>query len=376
MIAANCKSLLFKLNIFVFGFWMLGPGPVTLHAATANVAIGDNFFSPNSTTINVNDIVKWTWNAGDINFHSSTSDTGLWDSTVGGANMTFSRTFAAAGSFPYHCTIHALVQTGTVIVQAANTPPTVTITNPANGVVLSAPAAFLLQATASDPGGSVTNVQFRQGTTVLTNKASSPYFFSVSNLPAASYTFSAIASDNLGAKATNSVTITVNALPTVAVTNPANGSVFSAPATTTIMASASDSDGTVTNVQFLQDGLVLANRSSLPYSVTVSNLAAGIYALSAVASDNHGGKATNQISVSAETPVAIILSSPQQVSGTNFQFNYSANAGLKYVVEQSANLSTWNPLSTNTAAGNPVAFVHTNAPASPGFYRVGRLPNP
>jgi hypothetical protein len=290
--------------------------------------------------------------------------------------MTFTKTFASAGTFPYHCTVHSTIQFGTVTVQAANTPPTVTITNPANGIVLSAPAAFLLQATASDPGGSVTNVQFRQGTTVLTNKASSTYFVSVTNLAAASYTFSAIASDNLGAKATNSVTITVNALPTVAITNPANGSVFSAPATTTIAASASDSDGTVTNVQFLQDGLVLANRSSLPYSVTVSNLAAGVYALSAVASDNHGGKATNQISVSAVIPVAIILSSPQQVSGTNFQFNYSANAGLTYVVEQSANLSTWNPLSTNTAASNPVAFVHTNAPASPGFYRVGRLPNP
>jgi len=121
---------------------------------------------------------------------------------------------------------------------------------------------------------------------------------------------------------------------------------------------------------------VLTNRASLPYSVAVSNLGTGGYELSAVASDNHGGKATNQISVSAVTPVAIILSSPQRVFGTNFQFNYSANAGLKYVVERSANLSSWSSLGTNTAASNPVAFIHTNAPASPGFYRVGRLPNP
>jgi len=193
---------------------------------------------------------------------------------------------------------------------------------------------------------------------------------------AGSYTFSAIASDNLGAKATNSISLMVNALPTVAVTDPASGAVFSVPATLVMMAAASDSDGTVTNVQFLKDGVVFTNRASLPYSVTVSNLGAGSYALSAVASDNLGGKTTNTISVSAVTPVAIILSSPQRVSGTNFQFNYSANVGLKYVVEQSANLSSWNSLGTNTAAGNPVTFVHTNASASPGFYRVGRLPNP
>src|SRR5256885_13570747 len=65
----------------------------------------------------------------------------------------------------------------------------------------------------SDPGGSVTNVQFRQGTTILTNKASSPYFVIVSNLVSGVYGFSTIASDNLGAKATNSISITVNALP-------------------------------------------------------------------------------------------------------------------------------------------------------------------
>jgi hypothetical protein len=252
----------------------------------------------------------------------------------------------------------------------------VSITSPANGAVFSALAAFTIQATASDTGVSVTNVQFRQGATILTNRPTTPYTASVTNLVAGSYTFSAIASDNLGAKATNSIAITVNALPTVAVTNPANGAVFSAPATVAMMAAAADSDGTITNVQFLKDGVVFTNRASLPYSVTVTNLGAASYALSAVASDNRGGKGTNVISISAVTPVAIILSSPQRVSGTNFQFNYSANAGLRYVVERSVNLSNWSSLSTNTAASNPAAFVHTNAPANPGFYRVGRLPNP
>jgi plastocyanin len=376
MSVANFNLRWPRLILVVFGCWAFYAFPATLGAATANVAIGDNFFNPTGTTINVNDIVKWTWNASEINLHSTTSDTGLWDSGVGSQPKTFSRTFTSAGSFPYHCTTHNLSQFGTVTVQAANTPPSVTITNPADGAVYSTPAAFTLQATASDPGGSVTNVQFRQGTTILTNNPSNPYFVAVGNLVAGPYTFSAIASDNLGAKSTNSISITVNALPAVAVTNPANGAVFSAPATVALAASASDSDGTVTNVQFLQDGTIITNRASLPYSVTLNNMGAGSHALSAVASDNLGGKATNAISINVVTPVAIVLSAPQKVSGTNFQFNYSANAGLRYVVERSGSLTNWNPLGTNTAASNPVVFVHTNAPASPGFYRVGRLPNP
>jgi plastocyanin len=286
----------------------------------------------------------------------------------------FTRQFTAAGSFPYHCNVHS-GQLGTITVQAANNPPAVSITNPANGAMFSAPAAFTLQATASDPGGSVASVQFKQGTTVLTNKTSAPYFVAITNLAAGAYSFFAIATDNLGAKATNSISVTVNQLPTVALTNPANGAVFSAPAKLTISASAAD-DGAITNVQFLQNGVVFTNRAVLPYSVTLSSLAPGAYALSAVAADNLGGKATNVISVNVVTAGAIILSSPQQVSGTNFQFKYSANTGLRYVVEQSSNLASWSPLNTNTAAGNPVTFVHTNAVASPGFYRVGRLPNP
>ncbi len=52
---------------------------------------------------------------------------------------------------------------GTIIVAAANVPPTVTITNPASGTVFAAPASVTIQASASDSDGTVTNVQFLVG---------------------------------------------------------------------------------------------------------------------------------------------------------------------------------------------------------------------
>jgi hypothetical protein len=104
----------------------------------------------------------------------------------------------------------------------------------------------------------------------------------------------------------NDVTLTVetNARPTVTITNPPNAAVFTAPASFSLAASASDPDGSVTNVHFFRDATSLGNDSSSPYSASVSGLAAGNYTLSAVASDNHGLRATNTIVVTVAGPPA------------------------------------------------------------------------
>ena len=48
--------------------------------------------------------------------HTSTSDTGVWDSSFLAPGESFSFTFNNTGSFPYHCTIHAAQMTGTITV--------------------------------------------------------------------------------------------------------------------------------------------------------------------------------------------------------------------------------------------------------------------
>jgi hypothetical protein len=175
---------------------------------------------------------------------------------------------------------------------------------------------------------------------------------------------------------TGAVTVVaIDLPPTVTVTNPANGAILSAPASFTLAASASD-EGSVTNVQFFENTTSLGNQTTSPYSVAVNSLATGDYAFSAVASDNTGLKSTNSITVHVVTPLPITLSSEQWISATSFQFTYSANVGLKYVVQRSANLFDWDSVSTNTAANNPETYTDGAATLNPGFYRVGRLPNP
>ena len=60
---------------------------------------------------------------------------------------------------------------------AGNQPPTVSLTQPADGAILTAPAAVHLAATASDTDGSVTKVEFFNGTTKLGEDTTAPYTF-------------------------------------------------------------------------------------------------------------------------------------------------------------------------------------------------------
>jgi uncharacterized protein (TIGR03118 family) len=176
---------------------------------TANVSVVNFQFVPATTNINVNDTVVWTWPIGS-NFHnvSSTDTPQAWpaSATMNGP-ATFSNTFTAAGTYPYECTVHLF--TGSIVVTAPAVPPSVLVFSPADGTVLAAPANVTVRAVAADSDGSVTNVRFLAGATVLTNRTAAPFSAVSSNLAAGNYTFAAVASDNSGLKATNSVNVSV-----------------------------------------------------------------------------------------------------------------------------------------------------------------------
>src|SRR5438034_1226724 len=133
-----------------------------------------------------------------------------------------------------------------------NAPPSVSLSSPTNNASFTAGANITLQADANDSDGGVAQVQFFDGTTSLGIDTSSPYSASANNLAAGPYTLSAVAIDNLGAMATNSVNIVVDAPPTVTITSPTNSATFAAPADIRITATASDSDGSISKVEFFE----------------------------------------------------------------------------------------------------------------------------
>lgn len=170
----------------------------------------------------------------------------------------------------------------------------------------------------------------------------------------------------------------VVASPTVAITNPPNNAVFAALATENIMASATISSGTVTNVQFFTNNALLGAVTAPPFTLTAKNLAAGNYALTAAATAAGISATSSVVNISVVTPVTVALSNALAFSKTNFEFKYPANVGLSYVVQRATNIfqPNWISVLTNVAASNPTVFVDIHATNDPAYYRVGRLPNP
>ena len=179
-----------------------------------------------------------------------------------------------------------------------NRRPVTALTSPANGATFTAPAAVTIAATASDPDGTVARVDFFAGTTQIGSDTTSPYGMTWSNVPAGTYSLTSVAVDNRGKSGTSttrtiSVTAAGNQPPTAALSAPANGATYTAPATVTMTATAGDTDGTVASVSFYADTTLVDTDTTSPYSVTWSNVAAGTYSLTVVARDNAGATTTS-----------------------------------------------------------------------------------
>ncbi|MBN1207271.1 MAG: right-handed parallel beta-helix repeat-containing protein [Myxococcaceae bacterium] len=143
------------------------------------------------------------------------------------ANLSANPMLVAAGARPepyYHLTAASpAINTGVNVgfpysgpapdmgaYEYSSTPPTVSLTSPADGATFSAPATITLTANASDADGSVSKVEFFQGSTLLATDTTSPYSFTWSNVAAGSYTLTARATDSSGATSTSpAVNITV-----------------------------------------------------------------------------------------------------------------------------------------------------------------------
>jgi regulation of enolase protein 1 (concanavalin A-like superfamily) len=191
-----------------------------------------------------------------------------------------------------------------------NQPPTVSLTSPAAGSTFTAPATITLAAAASDADGTVTRVDFYRGSTMIGSDTSSPYSYNWTNVASGSYQLTAVARDDDGATRTSvganiTVSTTPNQLPTVSITSPIAGRSFTAPASLTITAAASDSDGTIARVDFFAGSQFIASDTSSPYQAAWSNVAAGNYSLTAVARDNLGGtRRSSAVAVSITTVAA------------------------------------------------------------------------
>src|SRR5258706_575701 len=188
------------------------------------------------------------------------------------------------------------------------------LTAPAAGAVFQAGATITLTATATPTNSSrpIAKVEFSRGTTPTGPDPTSPYSFAWTNVPAGSYSLTAKATDSTGATATSAArSIKVNAPPTVNLTAPANNAVFNSGSTIALAATAADSDGTISKVEFFRGATLIGSDTTSPYSFNWTNVAAGTYVLTAKATDSNAAVTTSAaVNITVDTPPTVSITAP------------------------------------------------------------------
>jgi len=109
----------------------------------------------------------------------------------------------------------------------------------------------------------------------------------------------------------SSVTPPPNSPPSIGILSPTKSNAFTAPATVTIDATASDSDGSVVKVEFYNGTVKLGERTSSPWSFAWKNVSEGTYSITAAATDNSNARTVSAaVSVVVEKSATVINQLP------------------------------------------------------------------
>ena len=126
----------------------------------------------------------------------------------------------------------------------------------------------------------------------------------------------------------------VNSKPTVSITAPTNGTTISVGTNSTIKATATDSDGTITKVAFYNGSTKLGETTTSPYQYILTSPAAGTYTLTAIATDNDGATTTSAaVVLTVQSATANAAPTASITSPTN---GSSVNAGTNVIIKANA----------------------------------------
>ncbi len=252
----------------------------------------------------------------------------LGQSTIGPSYLFNWTPTTGTGTGPYLIHAAAYDQYGAtglsldvpVTLTLPNMAPIVNIKTPKSDASFSNLATISLTASASDQdavGGGISKVEFYAGPNLLSTVTVAPYSFDWTSVPTGIYVLSAKAYDNNSPPAISTspevnIVVQANKPPQVSIIKPADGSFYYAPAKDTIRVSASDSDGTISKVEFYNGSVLEATDISPPYQLVKSKIAAGTYHFTAKAYDNLGAS-----SISSEVTITVSANQPPVVNAGN-----------------------------------------------------------
>lgn len=129
--------------------------------------------------------------------------------------------------------------------------PLISLSSPTKSTSFISPANITIDAVASDPDGTITNVEFYNGTVKLGERAVTPYSYVWKDVTDGTYSITAVATDNKNSKTVSaavSVVVekaaaAVNQLPVVSISSPIKNKKYKKNEKIVIDVVASDPDG-------------------------------------------------------------------------------------------------------------------------------------
>ncbi len=173
------------------------------------------------------------------------------------------------------------------LILSGNNPPVVEVTSPSNNAKLKTGVATTITANATDSDGTITNVEFFEDGKSIGVDNTAPY--SIAYTPTdGNHTITALATDNKSAQTTSSgvnILASNNIPPVITITAPKIAHLE----TVTINATASDADGTVKEVAFYIDSVLVGTDVTAPFSYAWTSVL-GKHSVFAIATDDKGEK--------------------------------------------------------------------------------------
>lgn len=165
-----------------------------------------------------------------------------------------------------------------------------------------------------------------------------------------------------------------NAPPSITITAPADGSIFTSPASFSLTYNATDTDG-ISKMELYEGSKLLSTDTNAPFTAfNASNLKAGFHRYHLRAYDTRGASTLS-------SPLRIGIRPPQGVgalSGTTtkgFELALATTNSGSYRVEYSTNMVNWTSLGSLESLSNAVYFSDTTVTNHPRrFYRAVKLP--